>query len=156
MEPMSSNPQTQIELGVIIGDVLGDLAFLVGDDEPLHPCEDAAWNECEIEYRGPIQARLRCWCTQAFANQLAANLLGIDENDDQANTSSDDALQEFMNVVCGQLVTAWHGTEPVFNLSIPKVDRNATAPDGTTFGPPHACRLSVNNELFYCRWELLP
>ena len=39
-----------------------------------------------------------------------------------------DALREFMNVVCGQFITACHGTDRVFNLSIPTAVECAESP----------------------------
>ena len=34
---------------------------------------------------------------------------------------AEDAVKEFMNILCGQFVTAVHGTRDVFNLTIPEI-----------------------------------
>ncbi|RMF85828.1 MAG: hypothetical protein D6744_00745 [Planctomycetota bacterium] len=123
----------------MVCDVLGEMAFMVSDDEPADPPADASWLEAEIRYLGPVEAILRCRCTGAFARELTANLLCLDAescSEDEAN----DGLREFMNVLCGQLVTAWHGREAVFNLSIPDVHAAAAPEDGDS----PTCRLCVS------------
>ncbi len=154
MEPSGNNPTaTRTDLATIVADVLGDMAFLVSDDEPAEVPPGSVWLECTITYRGPMSGTLRCWCTRDFAHQLAANLLGLDPDDDEAVAGTTDALCEFMNVTCGQLVTALHGTEPVFDLSIPTVTECSEAPRFDENDHDVACELSVSGEPFYCVYE---
>jgi len=154
MEPIeSSTTAARPDLALIVSDVLGDLAFLVGDDESPDVPKDAAWLECRISYQGPFNGTLRCWCTRNFALQLAANLLGLSLEDDEANEGMGDAVCEFMNVVCGQFVTAWYGTDPVFNLSIPSVVECPAAPRLDLGANAGVCALSVSGEPFYCVYE---
>lgn len=154
MEPSETNTtKADPDLATIVGDVLGDLAFLVGDDERPEPPPGAVWLECCISYSGPLSGRLHCWCTRSFALQLAANLLGGSPDDDAALDGVGDALGEFMNVVCGQLVTAWHGTDPVFDLSIPTVSECDETPRVSLEQLDGTCALSVSGEPFYCMYE---
>ena len=60
---------------------------------------------------------------------LAANLLGTDPMDDDAKSKANDAVKEFMNIVCGQFITASHGTEDVFDLTIPQIRELPEPPD---------------------------
>lgn len=154
MEPSkTSAAKAPPDLATIVGDVLGDLAFLVSDDErPALPA-GAVWLECRISYSGPFSGTLRCWCTQSFASQLAANLLGTRPDSDAVREGVGDALGEFMNIVCGQLVTAWHGTDPVFDLSIPTVNECRETPRLDLEQRDGACALSISGEPFYCRHE---
>lgn len=147
MEPMSSSVASQPALATIVSDVLGELAFMVSDDGPSAAPSGGPWLEAEIQYRGPVTGTLRCWCVRAFAVQLTANLLGIEAQDADADAEAEDALREFMNVLCGQLVTAWHGKEAVFNLSIPAVRPCPAAP-----APPavNGCQLFVNGAPLFC------
>ena len=154
MEPNETNAAAATaDLAAIVTDVLGDLAFLVSDDQPREPSPDAAWLECCISYAGPQRGTLRCWCTRGFAVQLATNLLGLEPDDEAVRKGTSDALCEFMNVVCGQLVTAWHGTDPVFNLSIPTVVECREPPQLSFDHRGLACALSVSGEPFYCAYE---
>jgi len=154
MDPSQTNPLTATpDLAEIVGDVLGDLAFLVGDDEHPEPPPDAVWMECGVSYRGPFGGTLRCWCTRDFAVQLAANLLGLGVDDDNVVDGIGDALGEFMNVVCGQFVTAAHGTDPVFNLSIPTAAECAETPRFEFDDYDLSCALAVSGEPFYCAYR---
>lgn len=52
--------------------------------------------------------------------EVAANVLGIDEDDEDAVDKGLDAFKELVNVACGQLLTRVAGEKPVFNLSVPR------------------------------------
>ncbi|HNQ23851.1 MAG TPA: chemotaxis protein CheX [Phycisphaerae bacterium] len=121
--------QQTATLTTVFSEVLANLAFMFTDTEPGEPVLEGEWLETMISYHGPYQGTLRLRCTRAFTVLLAANLLGIDPDDDEAEHGADDAAKEFMNIVCGQLVTTLHGTDPVFNLSIPRSTPLAEPPD---------------------------
>ena len=150
MEPTRRPPTADVpDLTTVVTDVLGDLAFMVTDDETPDVGAGTVWMQADINYYGPISGTLRCWCTRHFATQLAANLLGIEPEEGEAVVAAEDALREFMNVLCGQLVTTWHGTEHVFNLSIPGVCECMEAPPPAD--PAAAfCRLSIDGEPLLC------
>ena len=153
MEPSKNDPTTATpDLTTIVGDVLADLAFLVSDDEQPEPVPGAVWMECRISYSGPPGGTLRCWCTWDFAVQLAANLLGLGPDNEAVLSGVDDAICEFMNVVCGQFITACHGTDRVFNLSIPTAVECAETPQFNFDDDEVACGLSVSGEPFYCAY----
>jgi len=126
---MNPPPQlTEVPLERVLADVLADLAFLVGESGDLEPAPGAVWIAAHVEYRGPRQGVLRCWCTETFATQLAANLLGLDADSDEACDRRLDAVCELLNVLCGQFVTARYGVSAVFNLSIPAATVCAETP----------------------------
>ncbi len=154
MESSKTDPtMTTPELTTIIGDVLGDLAFLISDDERPQPVPGAVWMECRISYSGPVSGTLRCWCTRDFAVQLAANLLGLSPDDEEVLSGVGDALREFMNIVCGQFVTACHGMDSVFNLSLPTAAECAETPQFDFDDNDVTCELSVSGEPFYCTYK---
>jgi len=141
------------DLTTVLLDVLGDLAFMVTDDEPADWPPGTVWLQAQITYHGPATGTLRCWGTREFGTRLAANLLGIEAADAQAQIAGQDALREFMNVLCGQLVTAWHGKHAVFTLSIPTVRECLEAPTGVAGPPRHVCRLSIEGQPLLCLYE---
>jgi hypothetical protein len=114
-------------LETILSEVLADLAFMFSDDEVAEPMEGQEWLETTICYDGPSTGALTFRCTRGFSLLLAGNLLGIDP-DQGSDEDGEDAVKEFMNIVCGQLVTAWHGVEDIYNLSIPKIKHLPEAP----------------------------
>ncbi len=154
---MPANPNSTIkpalELKRIAAVVLSDMAFMLGDDEPTDWAPGAIMLEGTIGYHGPVNGRLRCFCTRDFAVRLAANIRGIDPDDDEALAGAEDAVRELLNVLCGQLITAWHGTEAVFQLDIPAVREHFEAP-AIPRVPAHClARFSLNGEAFICTWQ---
>lgn len=141
---------TQRDLAALAGEVLGNFAFMIGDDEPAQPPPGTVWLECRIAYAGPTEGTLTCWCTRGFAVRLAANLLGLEPDESGASAGAEDSLREFMNVLCGHLMTTWYGTHAVFHLSLPTVcERAGPPPLSDAAGVVH-CRLSVGGEPFHC------
>jgi CheY-specific phosphatase CheX len=56
-----------------------------------------------------------------MALELAANFLGTEASDPVAAAGADDSFKELLNVVCGHLLTAMAGEDPVFDLTMPTV-----------------------------------
>lgn len=151
MQPTPQPPETaQPDLTTVVTDVLGDLAFMVTDDEAPELPAGTVWLLGEVRYSGPRAGVLRCWCTRDFATQLAANLLGIEPREGEAQVAAEDSVREFMNVLCGQLVTTWYGTESVFNVSIPQVCERADTPRLAESGADAWCQLSLDGEPLLC------
>jgi len=154
MKPISaSSATTGPELTHVVLEVLGDLAFMLTDDQPTDWPAGTAWLQGEVSYRGAVAGTLRCWCTRDFAARLAANLLGIEAEQGAAQVAAEDAVREFLNVLCGQLITVWHGTRNVFDLSIPRVHECAAAPAPDGIPARHVCRLSVEDEPLLCTFH---
>jgi len=144
------------DLASIVAEVLGDLAFMVTDDAPEELPAGTVWLQAEVRYTGPIVGALRCWCTRGLATRLAANLLGIEPESGEAQVGTEDAAREFMNVLCGQVVTKWHGTESVFTLSIPSVHECLEPPPPGQIRADGCCRLSVEGEPLLCTYQREP
>ncbi len=108
-------------LTTVLSDVLANLAFMFTDDGEFEAPVGERWLETSIGYDGPVSGTLQLNCTEPFAVQMAGNLLGMDSDGELTEQESMDAIKEFMNVLCGQYVTAAYGTEDVFNLTIPEV-----------------------------------
>jgi CheY-specific phosphatase CheX len=153
MERPSLESASRPALPELVTEVLGNLAFMVTDDHDARPPSEIAWLACEVNYYGPHAGALRCWCTRPFATALAANLLGIEADEEDARAAAEDALREFMNVLCGQLVTAWYGTTATYNLTIPIVQECLELPAFVQKRHADIHRLSVNQEPFFCLHE---
>ena len=145
--------QTQVQaapLERVVTDVLADLAFLVGEGGEIEYSPGAAWIEAHIEYRGPQAGAIRCWCTEEFSTQLAANLLGLDVDSDEAAERRFDAVCEMMNVLCGQFVTTRFGVSAVFNLTLPKAVLCPETPAPPTAAQEDQCALMVEHTPLIC------
>lgn len=136
--------QQTATLTAIFSDVLANLAFMFTDDSPAEPDPAERWLETTIGYEGTTGGgTLKLVCPASFGRVLAANLLGVDETDPQADEKIADAVSEFMNIVCGQVITALHGTEPVFDLTIPQTCELSAPPDLTPSSDPAVSDLTV-------------
>lgn len=135
--------QKTATLTTIFSEVLASLAFMFTDDEQADASPDVQWLETTIGYHGPVSGELRLWCTRDFSILLAGNLLGTGPQDDNVESIADDAVKEFMNIICGQFITASHGTDAVFNLTIPQITKTDKTPDFHR-DDPLTSTLSVN------------
>lgn len=53
--------------------------------------------------------------------ELAANMLGLDDEEGITEDQRFDALKETMNVICGNLLPAIAGDEVVFDIDMPEI-----------------------------------
>ena len=108
-------------LTTTLSEVLAELAFLFVDDNEPEPIGASRWLKTSISYSGPSNGTLRMGCSEEFASLLATNLLGMEEGDDLPGGQANDAVKEFMNILCGRYITDVYGTQDVYNLSIPEI-----------------------------------
>lgn len=119
---MNSNNKTKtIEA---FTEVLGKLAFMFA--EPLERGESGDTPQealqAEVAFSGPLHGRLSVAVPREWCSELAANILGVDEEDDAALENLADALKELVNVSCGHVLTAVAGEQFLFDLSPPQVN----------------------------------
>lgn len=118
---MTSNLPKSV-LAQTLSDVLSDLAFLFHDDgAQLVSALGRLHLQATIRYEGAVCGELCVEADESFAELLAANMLGAANDGPRTERRTADALSEFVNVLCGQFVTALHGDEDVFDFSIPVV-----------------------------------
>jgi CheY-specific phosphatase CheX len=131
-------------LATIFSEILASLAFMFTEEEAAEDSPEATWIDTSISYEGPTRGTLRLRCTRDFAVQLAATLLGMDPLDDEARRAAEDAVKEFMNILCGQFVTTVHGTGDSFNLTIPQIEELPQMPDLSAPDSPVSSSLCVD------------
>lgn len=106
-------------LGDLLGRVLAEAAFVAVEpaDEP------AAWPsplyEAEIHFESIRGGSLRLLAPAACATELAANMLGVDPADPEAESHGRDALAELVNVLGGSLVVQLYGPRAPNQLGFP-------------------------------------
>lgn len=148
--------QKTATLKTIFSDVLANLAFMFTDDIQAEPSREHTWLETAIGYEGRRCGTLRFWCTRDFTALLAANLLGIDPQDPAASGQGEDAIKEFMNIVCGQYVTTMHGDQDTYNLTIPKVTELTEPPELLDDDETTACTFNVDVHVIQLAYEPYP
>lgn len=103
--------------------VVEDLAFMFtespeeSDEGPLGD----AFAKAYMDFRGPFNGTLSIVVPESMCAQIAANVLGLEPDDELFTRQPYDALKELLNVTCGNLLTAMAGEEPIFDLNPPEV-----------------------------------
>jgi CheY-specific phosphatase CheX len=104
----------------VIGSVLEDAAFIFTEAiDPAAGSEPAAIEGVTLSFSGERSGVFRLWAEEGFLKLLAANMLGIEENDADARERRADALREIINIITGNVLTELFGTVAVFELGIP-------------------------------------
>lgn len=104
-------------------EILEQMAFMFA--EPVEAQEDIAPAPREsvlahLSFVGEFSGKLSLAVPVEMCAELAANMLGEEADDPDAIAKGMDALKELLNVLCGNLLTAFAGDEPVFNLDVPE------------------------------------
>lgn len=107
-------------LGEVTRSILGDAAFLFCDDVP----EDAAPTdgplaEATISFDAPTPGRITLRMPWSLALEAAANLLGTEQDDPEAEASALAAVGELLNMISGSALSAWFGPNTQWTLGVP-------------------------------------
>ena len=68
---------------------------------------------------GVHTGKLTLFAANTLCSDLAINVLGMEEDEEVTEKDGQDACKEFLNILCGQLVTNLFGDQVVLDLSIP-------------------------------------
>lgn len=116
---MNASPELLRE---VFSKVLEKQVFLFAEDmDVVDMSESGDWVEARMSFHGPFGGSLSLALPRAAELEIAANFLGKDADDPDVANCAEDSLKEILNVVCGHMLTALAGEDPVFDLSIPKV-----------------------------------
>lgn len=75
-----------------------------------------------IQFGGTSRGTVELAVPSELAGELAANALGLEPGDELVPEHAHDALRELLNIVCGNLLSAWAGENAVFDLTQPEVE----------------------------------
>jgi len=109
----------------VLEESLENLAFMFAEsiDANEVTMTDTECTKVSMEFTGDLyNGALMMVVPSNISNELAANILGIDITSDDALDLGDDSLKEVLNVICGRVLTEISGTEPLFDLTIPKLE----------------------------------
>jgi CheY-specific phosphatase CheX len=103
--------------------VFEKLAFMFGEPTPKDdmPRDGAEFIEVKMGFVGPSQGSLKMVVPTEMCEEIAANVLGMDPEDDLVRERALDALKEMLNVTCGHILTSTAGEGPIFDLTVPVV-----------------------------------
>ena len=74
----------------------------------------------KMSFAGPVSGELEMLAGEKFTQMLAANLIGIEPDDEEAQSKGVDAFKELLNTVCGVLLPQL-ATSPAdeFDVTVP-------------------------------------
>jgi len=101
---------------------LEKLAFIFAtpEEEDITP-EAGESVDVAIRFNGPFSGGMLVLYPQGDLDELAANMLGLDEADEISADQKLDALKETINIVCGNILPAIGGKKAVFDINSPVV-----------------------------------
>ncbi len=103
-------------------DTLKKLAFIFAfRDEGEEGQPGDAMVGGSVSFKGPFSGTLVVTMSIEVLQELAGNMLGLDDAEETTEDHRSDALKETMNVICGNLLPAIAGDEVVFDIGVPKV-----------------------------------
>lgn len=115
-----SDPTPQM-LTEVLSSVLEEAAFFMIEPEPVPPDYDGDVFSATIDFEAVRGGQLRLTASRNLARNLAANMLGIDPSEAEADEQGRNALGEILNVLGGAFVTRHFGTKVPFQLGLPSV-----------------------------------
>jgi len=107
------------QVGVETFEKLAFMFAFLEDGEPVEQIEDGV--SADVVFSGPFAGRVTMNISAALLPELAANMLGLDDEAEVTLEQRYDALKETLNVVCGNLLPAIAGRDPIFNMEMPRV-----------------------------------
>jgi len=121
------NPEEQYKevLVQVLSDVLERLAFMFAEQCSVDefPASESGYMKTAMTFSGPFDGCLSLAVSSDMCVELAANILGAEPLDENVMDKAQDALKEFLNIACGQILTSLAGEEPVFDLSVPEAHK---------------------------------
>ncbi|MCD6392549.1 MAG: chemotaxis protein CheX [Planctomycetes bacterium] len=78
-----------------------------------------------IDFNGPVSGTVELWTGSEFSQMIAANIMGIEPDDEEAQTKSIDAVKELVNIIGGVLLTKLTDSpSDMFNLTVPRAQEH--------------------------------
>jgi hypothetical protein len=105
-----------LEMFEKMGFMLGDIAEK-GSFDP----GSGGWLRGSIVFSGGRTGSVAINIQKHAGAILAANILGFESENEAAPEDIVDAIKEFLNVLCGNVLTMLYGNKLVFNMGIPEV-----------------------------------
>ena len=110
-------------LNVIIN-ILNECSYIFADpisEEDIPSLNELNLRGVTLEYKGHKSGNVSLFANDEFLRYAAANMLGIDEDSNDAIEKGFDSIKEILNMVVGNLLTEIYGCDPIFDIGIPSI-----------------------------------
>ena len=104
-------------------EVMEALAFMFVEstEKDKLPTGEEKYLHAIMAFSGTLTGNLEIIAGTSLCKLLAANMLGVESQDEESQKKASDALKETLNTICGRYLTALAGEKPVFNLTTPEI-----------------------------------
>lgn len=110
-------------LAPVMRRVLEDAAFIFCDDAPADaPATHGRFAEAKIGFQASRSGELRLRLPWNVAREAAANLLGVEPDDPEADEQALAAAGELLNMISGVALQTWFGGATKWSLGNPTVE----------------------------------
>jgi hypothetical protein len=131
----------------ILGKVLEESAFIVAEPDQEPPGWGGSVLRACIAFESTRGGTLRLLTNPRAASEIAANMLGIDQGEEEARSSGRAAVSELLNVVGGAFLTRYFGPAVPSQLGLPDTELLAEPPAGAHRTCAAAVRLESGEPL---------
>ncbi|MDP1829169.1 MAG: chemotaxis protein CheX [Archangium sp.] len=123
-------------LAEVTRSVLGDAAFLFCDEVPADaPLLEGRLAEATLFFEAPCSGHLTLRLPWSVALDAAANLLGTDRDDPEAEAGALAAAGELLNIITGSALQRWFGSSAVWSIGVPSTcERVGQLPSSSAAG----------------------
>ena len=141
----------QVEQNELVSDVfcevLEKLAFMFGEavEKEELASDTSEYIRAMMSFTGAMSGKLGLVVPKEMCPEIAANVLGMDPDDELVAAQAIDALKEVLNVVCGNVLTALAGERAMFDLSVPEISTLNAAEWTTTLHEPQTWAFLVDD-----------
>jgi CheY-specific phosphatase CheX len=118
---MMKNEDRKVLCEVCFG-VFEQLAFMFGEELGEDEIETDAdtFIQATMAFSGPQQGTVSIVVPETITSLMAANILGLEEDQPIEKNTAVDALKELLNTLTGRLITSLFGEDVVIDLTIPE------------------------------------
>jgi len=74
-----------------------------------------------VSFKGPFSGTLGMKVSGEVLSEIAANMLGVDDEGEITIEDKKDALKETINIICGNILPAIAGKQAVFDIDAPEI-----------------------------------
>ncbi len=116
------NPMDKDLVKKVLTNVAQEFAFMFADEYSEPQEVSPPYIKSEMGFAGPFIGKVTMVTSEELCKVMMSNVLGIDDEETDIDVEPKDALCEFLNIFCGNLLTSLAGVEPVFELEPPVAD----------------------------------
>lgn len=137
----------------VFTEVAQEFAFMFADDSSEQQAVGPPYIKAEMSFSGHHTGKVIMASPEELCKAMMSNVLGLDDEDISVDVEPKDALCEFINIFCGNFLTALAGTEPVFELHPPSAEEIDEENWIKIIGNPNFIGLSLDEYPIYVSVE---